>query len=61
MQVWFSKRKTTSRPDYDDNSDYSGIGDDDSGPRTALATFDSTVTAPPPNIDQEVEKFHRTI
>ena len=43
------------------NTDYSGIGDDDSGPRTALATFDSTVTAPPPNIDQEVENFHRII
>ena len=34
----------------------SGIGDDDS-PRTALATVDSAVTAPPPNIDQEVDKL----
>merc|ERR1719150_3586438 len=35
----------------------SGIGDDDNGPRTALATFDSTVTAAPPNIDQEVDQL----
>ena len=34
----------------------SGIGDDDS-PRTALATVDSAVTAPPPNLDQEVDKL----
>ena len=32
----------------------SGIGEDES-PRTALATIDSAVTAPPPNLDQEVD------
>ena len=32
----------------------SGIGEDESQ-RTALATIDSAVTAPPPNLDQEVD------
>ena len=35
---------------------FSGIGEDES-PRTALATVDSAVTAPPPNLDKEVDKL----
>ena len=38
------------------NKLFSGIGEDES-PRTALATVDSAVTAPPPNLDQEVHKL----